>query len=95
MTKKRQLHYSISLTNTGRGSDNDGMKKSEMTVTMPLTSFNEYEAVKDRYTELVKNLSALFTGSESFVSFDATKALSLCRKFIPYQFEKADIEIKC
>lgn len=74
------------------------MKKSEMTVTMPLYSYNEYEDIKERLSDLTSSLSDCFSpsmaGSDAFVTFDAQKALSVCRKFIPYRYEKADIEIK-
>lgn len=74
------------------------MKKTEMTVTMPLNSYNEYEDIKKRLADLTASLSDCFsqsiTGSDAFVTFDAQKALSVCRKFIPYKYEKADIEIK-
>lgn len=86
------------MTSTGRGSNNDGMKKSEMTVTMPLISFNEYEAVKNKYESLSKKLASCFSqtinGSDQLVDFDAKTALSICKEYMPYKYEKADIAIK-
>lgn len=74
------------------------MKKSEMTVTMPLMSFNEYEAIKSKYETLSKKLASCFSqtinGSDQLVDFDAKTALSICKEYMPYKYEKADIAIK-
>ena len=76
------------------------MKKSEIAVTMPMTAFEEYERYKNEYEELKKRLSDCFdssllnAGASQAVDFDVRKALEVCREFLPYSLEKADIEIR-
>lgn len=59
---------------------NSRMKKSEMTVSMPLTAFNEYETYKEKYTALTKSLQECFddsllkAGAASEIDFDAKKS---------------------
>lgn len=64
------------------------MKKSDMTVTMPLTAWNEYEHLKDNFENLKNEISACFD-SASFdnggvIYFDAQRALEVCKTFAPY-----------
>ena len=76
------------------------MKKSEMTVTMPLTTWEEYEHYKESFNEIKKELAACFddsllkAGGSQSVDFDVKKALEICKNYMPYSLEKADIEIK-
>ena len=76
------------------------MKKSEIAVTMPMTAFEEYERYKNEYEKLKKRLSDCFdssllnAGASQAVDFDVRKALEVCREFLPYSLEKADIEIR-
>ena len=73
------------------------MKKTEMTVSMPLTSYNEYEEYKSRYEEIVSALAECFdaslTASNGVVDFDARKALEICKRFMPFSMREADIEV--
>lgn len=73
------------------------MKKSEMTVSMPLTSFNEYEEIRRSFEELKKEMSECFDSrpylGAGCVDFDTKKALEICRKFIPYKYADYDIVI--
>ena len=77
-----------------------GMRKSEMTVTMPLATWEEYEKIKSNYENITRRLAECFDGSlmqagaAAAVDFDARKALAVCREFMPYSMEGADIEIK-
>lgn len=76
------------------------MKKSEIAVTMPMTAFEEYESYKNKYNELTERLAKCFdssllkAGASQAVDFDVRKALEVCREFLPYSLEKADIEIR-
>jgi len=67
------------------------MKKSDMTVTMPLTAWNEYELLKVKFENLVKEISACFDISEvkngGVTYFDAQRALEVCKTFAPYSSE--------
>lgn len=80
--------------------ENKSMKKSEMTVSMPLTTWEEYEGYKDRYSALVKRLAGCFddslakAGASQSVDFDVKKSLDICRDFMPYSMQDSDIEIK-
>ena len=76
------------------------MKKSEMTVTMPLSTWEEYEKYKESYKELTKELAGCFddsllkAGGSQAADFDVKKALDICKNYMPYSIQKADIEIK-
>lgn len=76
------------------------MKKSEMTISMPLTTWEEYEAYKKRYAELTESLSKCFdgslfqTGASQSIDFDVKKALAVCKEHLPYSMQNADIEIR-
>lgn len=76
------------------------MKKSEMTVSMSLLAFEEYENYKKKFTELTNNLSGCFddtllkAGCSQSVDFDVKKSLEICKSFMPYSMKDADIEIK-
>lgn len=76
------------------------MKKSDMAVTMPLPTFEEYESYKSKYNELIERLAKCFdssllkAGASQAVDFDVRKALEVCREFLPYSLENADIEIR-
>lgn len=67
---------------------------------MPLTTWEEYEEYKKRYIELTKRLAACFddtlfkSGGSQSVEFDSAKSLEICREFMPYSMQNADIEIK-
>ena len=74
------------------------MKKSEMTVSMPLTTWEEYENYKKKYAELTEKLGNCFDGSlvqsQNLVYFDVNSAQKICREFMPYALQNADIESK-
>ena len=80
--------------------ENKSMKKSEMTVSMPLTTWEEYEEYKKRYIALTERLAACFddtlfkSGGSQSVEFDSAKSLEICREYLPYSMQKADIEIR-
>jgi hypothetical protein len=71
-----------------------------MTVSMPLTTWQEYEAYKEKYTELTKTLAGCFddtllkAGASASLDFDTKKALAVCKAFLPYSLENADIEMR-
>lgn len=75
------------------------MKKSEMTVSMPMTTFDEYESYKEKYINLVNSLSQCFDaslkniGAQTAVVFDAKKALAVCKGFMPLSIQSDDVEI--
>lgn len=76
------------------------MKKSEMTVTMPLATFNEYEEIRKKRDNLIQALADCFdtklyeAKAGQNIDFDATKAMELCKQFIPYKYLNVDVEIK-
>ena len=66
---------------------------------MPLTTWEEYEIYKKKYTDLTKELSGCFddslykAGKSPAIDFDASKAQAVCKRFLPYSLADADIEI--
>lgn len=74
------------------------MKKSEMTITMPLISWNEYEEYKRRYENITSSLAECFNSLQgnqgTIVDFDAQKALKICMDYLPTSMRNASIEIR-
>ena len=76
------------------------MKKSEMTVSMPLTAYNEYETYREKYIVLVQKLqdcfddSLLNAGAAATIDFDGRKALAVAREFLPSRFASMDIAVR-
>ncbi len=72
------------------------MKKSEFTVSMPITAYTEYEDYKNKYLALATALAGLFSpheqGNYKCVSYDSEKAFELAKQFLPYSMQGADIE---
>ena len=62
------------------------MKRSDMTVSMPMTAFEELEEFKMKYQELRAELRSCFdtaafdAGDETSINFDVIKALNVARK---------------
>lgn len=69
------------------------MKQSEITVSMPMTAFRELEEAKKNYDRLSEKLKECFSLSEnsSLVFFDQSKALEICKEFLPYRYKDRDI----
>ena len=71
-----------------------------MTVSMTMTTWEEYETYRKKYNELTQKLAECFdssllkAGASQSVDFDVKKALALCREFLPYSMKDTDVEIK-
>ena len=68
------------------------MKKSEITVSMPMTTFEELEQYKKKYQELQDELKSCFntqlvdTAVSSSIDFDVIKALNIAKKTLPVKY---------
>lgn len=68
------------------------MKKSEITVSMPMTTYEEFEQYKKRYKELLDELKSCFntqlfdTNTEASIDFDVIKALNIAKKTLPAKY---------
>lgn len=72
------------------------MKRSEITVSMPMSAFRELEEVKknyDRLSEKLKECFSLSSENSSLVFFDQSKALEICKEFLPYRYKDRDIAV--
>lgn len=72
------------------------MKQSEITVSMPMTAFRELEEAKKNYDRLSAKLKECFSLSSensSLVFFDQSKALEICKEFLPYRYKDRDIAV--
>lgn len=71
------------------------MKKSEMQVSMPMTSYEELLSWKERYNGLVGNIMLCFNfdfaETENRIDFDVNKALELCREYLPFKFKNVNV----
>ena len=76
------------------------MKKSDFTVSMPISAYNEYECYKRKYGELVERLRDCFddslfnAGAQMTIDFDVKKALAICKDFIPYSMTDLEVEVR-
>ena len=67
---------------------------------MPMTTFGEYEAYREKYTRLVEAIQGCFddsllrAGGSAEIDFDAKKALAVARDFLPYSMDAAHIAIR-
>lgn len=75
------------------------MKKSEITVSMPMTTFEELEQYKKKLLELQAELKSCFdttafdVGNETFINFDIKKALNIAKKTLSVKYN--GININC
>lgn len=57
------------------------MKRSELTVTMRMSDFDELLVYKEKYINLRKELNSTLTNRDGkYYDFDVTKALNIVRK---------------
>lgn len=73
------------------------MKKSEITVTMPISAYEELMGMKTNYENLTKQLSECHDtnnfklNSAEPIRFDFEKAESIAKKYLPYSCKDAKI----
>lgn len=73
------------------------MKKSEIMVSMPMTTFEELEQYKKKYQELQDELKSCFntqlvdTAVSNSINFDVKKALNLAKKTLSPKYNGIDI----
>lgn len=69
------------------------MRKSDITVSMPMSSFNELEEYKNKYIELISSLQKTIDTSmvdnklDLKLNFDIKKALDIIKKFLPDKYK--------
>ena len=73
------------------------MKKSEMSITMPLTTYEEFMQIKTKYENLIKKLLECYdtvnfkiNPAES-IRFDVGKVVKITKEFLPYSCRDAKI----
>lgn len=75
------------------------MKKSEIMVSMPMTTFEELEQYKKKLQELQDELRSCFdttaydVGNETSINFDVKKALNLAKNTLSAKY--SGININC
>lgn len=63
-----------------------------MTVSMPMTTFDEFMELKKRYAELQDELKSCFdttafdVGNETSINFDVIKALNIAKKTLSIKY---------
>lgn len=71
------------------------MKKSELTVSMSMLTYEELLTYKNNYEALVKNINECFDYNifdlKNYISFDTNKALLLCKNFLPPRYQEKSI----
>lgn len=73
------------------------MKKSEITVTMPITAYEKFIEIKTNYENLTKRLIDCYDTNNFKINpaepvrFDNVKAESIIHEFLPYSCREAKI----
>lgn len=73
------------------------MKKSEFTVSMPITAYEELMAIKTKHEKLTKQLSECYDTTNfklnpaEPIRFDFEKAEKIAKEFLPYSCRNATI----
>jgi hypothetical protein len=74
------------------------MKKSEITVSMPMTAFEELEQYKKKYQELQDELNSCFDtklvdslGGVNTIDFSIKKVLEICKKTLSVKYNRYNI----
>lgn len=75
------------------------MKKSEITVSMPMTTFEELNCYKDKFYELLNEIrncydTKLFDNNmDTIISLDVKKLIKLSKSKLNIKYQKADLDL--
>lgn len=67
------------------------MKKSEIMVSMPMTTYDELLLYKTKYNDLISNIQKCFDTTQNIITFDTNKSLSLSKEFLQTRFQDRNI----
>ena len=76
------------------------MKKSEILVSMPMTTYEELELYKNKFENLTNDLKSCIDtqlydlGVSTTLNFDVSKALEICKKTLSIKYSNIDIDVK-
>ncbi len=76
------------------------MKKSDITVSMPMIVYDEFEQYKTKYYDLLNELRNCFntqlfdSNISNSIDFDINKAMEICKKALPIKYHDVSIECK-
>ena len=76
------------------------MKKSEILVSMPMTTYEELELYKNKFENLTNELKSCIDtqlydlGVSTTLNFDVSKALEICKKTLSIKYSNIDIDVK-
>lgn len=75
------------------------MKKSEIIVSMPMTTFEELNSYKDKFYELLNDIrncydTKLFDNNmDTIISLDVKKLIKLSKSKLNIKYQKADLDL--
>ena len=76
------------------------MKKSEILVSMPMTTYEELELYKNKFENITNELKSCIdtqpydSGVSTMLNFDVSKALENCKKTLSIKYSNIDIDVK-
>ena len=76
------------------------MKKSEILVSMPMTTYEELELYKNKFENITNGLKSCIdtqlydSGVSTMLNFDVSKALEICKKTLSIKYSNIDIDVK-
>lgn len=72
------------------------MKKSDITITMPLLTFEELEVYKKKYNDLCESLKSCFNTSSvdyDCITFDVNKVMLIAKQMLPLKYKDCYINL--
>lgn len=75
------------------------MKKSEITVSMPMTTFEELNSYKDKFYDLLNEIrncydTTLFdNNADTIISLDVKKLIKLSKSKLNIKYQNADLDL--
>ena len=76
------------------------MKKSEILVSMPMTTYEELELYKNKFENITNELKSCIdtqpydSGVSTMLNFNVDEALEICKKTLSIKYSNIDIDVK-
>lgn len=75
------------------------MKKSEISINMPLTTFEELNAYKDKFYDLLNEIKSCYdttlfdNNADTIISLDVKKLIKLSKSKLNIKYQNADLDL--
>lgn len=75
------------------------MKKSEITVSMPMTTYEEFSSYKDKFYKLLDEIRSCYdtrlfdNNADTMISLDVKKLIKLSKSKLNMKYQNADLDL--